>query len=119
MPGSDPRQKWLDCPEGALALQVAASTSAGEGPRGSRILSRPAAPAGQSPAAIPCPHHKHTRHESKTFSLTAARLKFFTLLISSSWPGDYDCFHHFPLCGNQPDVLALCEEKVLLSVICA
>lgn len=29
------RQMWLDCPDGALALQMTASTSAGEGPRGS------------------------------------------------------------------------------------
>uniref|UniRef100_A0A671VZ83 Fibronectin type-III domain-containing protein n=1 Tax=Sparus aurata TaxID=8175 RepID=A0A671VZ83_SPAAU len=42
VPGSDPRQKWLDCPEGALVLQLTASTSAGEGPRGSRIPSQPA-----------------------------------------------------------------------------
>ncbi|KAM7388492.1 hypothetical protein PAMP_024662 [Pampus punctatissimus] len=40
-----PRQIWLDCPEGALALQLTASTSAGEGPRGSLITSQPAAPA--------------------------------------------------------------------------
>ncbi|CAJ1060178.1 interleukin-23 receptor [Xyrichtys novacula] len=43
--GSDPRQKWLDCPDGALMLQMTASTSAGEGPRGSWISSQPAAPA--------------------------------------------------------------------------
>ncbi|XP_027145720.1 interleukin-23 receptor isoform X2 [Larimichthys crocea] len=43
--GSDPRQKWLDCPEGGLALQMTASTSAGEGPRGSRIFCQPATPA--------------------------------------------------------------------------
>ncbi|XP_044056758.1 interleukin-23 receptor isoform X2 [Siniperca chuatsi] len=43
--GSGPRQKWLDCPDGALALQLTASTSAGEGPRGSRISSQPATPA--------------------------------------------------------------------------
>ncbi|XP_045904690.1 interleukin-23 receptor isoform X1 [Micropterus dolomieu] len=46
--GSGPRQKWLDCPEGALALQLTASTSAGEGPRGSWISSRPATPVVQS-----------------------------------------------------------------------
>ncbi|KAM9384006.1 interleukin-23 receptor isoform 2-T2 [Pholidichthys leucotaenia] len=45
VPGSVPRQMWLDCPEGALALQITASTSAGEGPRGRRISSQPAAPA--------------------------------------------------------------------------
>lgn len=56
VPGSGPREKWLDCPEGALALQLTASTSAGEGPRGRRISSQPATPAGQSPATIPCPH---------------------------------------------------------------
>ncbi|XP_070765192.1 interleukin-23 receptor isoform X2 [Enoplosus armatus] len=43
--GSGPRQKWLDCPEGDLALQLSASTSAGEGPRGSRISSQSATPA--------------------------------------------------------------------------
>ncbi|KAF3691117.1 Leukemia inhibitory factor receptor [Channa argus] len=43
--GSGPRQMWLDCPEGALALQLTASTSAGEGPRTSLISSRPATPA--------------------------------------------------------------------------
>ena len=43
---------WLDCPEGALALQITASNTAGEGPRGNRISSLPAAPAGQSPAAV-------------------------------------------------------------------
>ncbi|KAM3619470.1 uncharacterized protein V6R79_008722 [Siganus canaliculatus] len=41
---SDPRQKWLDCPEGPLALQLTASTSAGEGPRGDRVLTQPANP---------------------------------------------------------------------------
>ncbi|XP_038572256.1 interleukin-23 receptor isoform X3 [Micropterus salmoides] len=46
--GSGPRKKWLDCPEGALALQLTASTSVGEGPRGSWISSRPATPVGQS-----------------------------------------------------------------------
>ncbi|XP_069007177.1 interleukin-23 receptor [Embiotoca jacksoni] len=44
VPGSGPRQIWLDCPGGALALQLTASTSAGEGPRGRRISSQPAAP---------------------------------------------------------------------------
>ncbi|KAM6921144.1 interleukin-23 receptor [Xenentodon cancila] len=42
--GSGSRQMWLDCPEGALALQLTASNAAGEGPRGSRISSHPAAP---------------------------------------------------------------------------
>ncbi|XP_028259644.1 interleukin-23 receptor [Parambassis ranga] len=45
VPGSGPRQMWLDCPAGALVLQLSASTSAGEGPRGIRISSQPAAPA--------------------------------------------------------------------------
>ncbi|KAM9358032.1 interleukin-23 receptor [Symphorus nematophorus] len=45
VPGSDHRQKWLNCPEGALALQLTASTSAGEGPRGIRVSSQPATPA--------------------------------------------------------------------------
>nr|XP_046246521.1 interleukin-23 receptor isoform X2 [Scatophagus argus] len=43
--GSDARQKWLDCHGGALALQVSASTSAGEGPRGNWIFSQPKPPA--------------------------------------------------------------------------
>ncbi|KAF1385920.1 hypothetical protein PFLUV_G00112780 [Perca fluviatilis] len=42
---SGPRQMWLDCPEGALALQLTASTSAGEGQRGNRICSQPETPA--------------------------------------------------------------------------
>ncbi|KAM7012031.1 interleukin-23 receptor [Tautogolabrus adspersus] len=43
--GSELRQRWLDCPHGPLALQMTASTSAGEGPRGSRMSSQPATPA--------------------------------------------------------------------------
>ncbi|XP_041646836.1 interleukin-23 receptor [Cheilinus undulatus] len=43
--GSSLRQKWLDCPDGALTLQMTASTSAGEGPRGSRVSSQPTTPA--------------------------------------------------------------------------
>ncbi|XP_026201236.1 interleukin-23 receptor isoform X2 [Anabas testudineus] len=42
---SGPRKIWIDCPEGALALQVTASTSAGEGPRTNQIYSQPEAPA--------------------------------------------------------------------------
>lgn len=45
--GSSQRQIWMNCPKGALVLQLTASTSAGEGPRTSRIYSRPEAPAGQ------------------------------------------------------------------------
>ncbi|KAK9519196.1 hypothetical protein VZT92_021939 [Zoarces viviparus] len=45
VPGSGPRPMWLDCPEGALALQLTASTSAGEGQRGKRICSQPESPA--------------------------------------------------------------------------
>ncbi|XP_070689066.1 interleukin-23 receptor [Pempheris klunzingeri] len=45
VPDSSLRQKQLECPEGALALQMTASTSAGEGPRGRRISSKPATPA--------------------------------------------------------------------------
>ncbi|XP_031724184.1 interleukin-23 receptor isoform X2 [Anarrhichthys ocellatus] len=45
VPGSGPRRMWLDCPEGALALQLTASTSAGEGQRGNRICSQPESPA--------------------------------------------------------------------------
>ncbi|CAI5639948.1 unnamed protein product [Oreochromis niloticus] len=40
-----PRQEWLACPEGTLVLQMTASNSAGEGPRGGLIYSQPAAPA--------------------------------------------------------------------------
>ncbi|XP_036067540.1 interleukin-23 receptor isoform X4 [Oryzias melastigma] len=43
--GSGPRQMWLDCPEGTLALQMTATNSAGEGLQGPRIWSQPAAPA--------------------------------------------------------------------------
>ncbi|XP_021176703.2 interleukin-23 receptor [Fundulus heteroclitus] len=43
--GSDQRQLWLDCPEGALTLQLSASNSAGEGPRGGKPISPPADPA--------------------------------------------------------------------------
>ncbi|KAM4740014.1 interleukin-23 receptor [Anableps anableps] len=43
--GSGQRQVWLDCPEGDLFLQLTASNSAGEGPRGKRIPSQPAVPA--------------------------------------------------------------------------
>ncbi|RVE74003.1 hypothetical protein OJAV_G00037010 [Oryzias javanicus] len=43
--GSGPRQMWLDCPEGTLALQMTATNSAGEGLRGPKIWSQPAAPA--------------------------------------------------------------------------
>ncbi|XP_026161313.1 interleukin-23 receptor isoform X2 [Mastacembelus armatus] len=42
---SSPRQMRLDCPEGALVLQLTASNSAGEGPRASKVLSQPTAPA--------------------------------------------------------------------------
>ncbi|XP_071343501.1 interleukin-23 receptor isoform X2 [Trachinotus anak] len=52
LPGSGPRQMWFACPEGALALQLTASTSAGEGPPGISISSQPAAPAGQPSAAV-------------------------------------------------------------------
>uniref|UniRef100_A0A673A8R3 Fibronectin type-III domain-containing protein n=1 Tax=Sphaeramia orbicularis TaxID=375764 RepID=A0A673A8R3_9TELE len=45
VPGSGHRQMWLNCPEGAVALQMTASTSAGEGPRGNLISTRPEAPA--------------------------------------------------------------------------
>ncbi|KAF7665246.1 hypothetical protein LDENG_00149560 [Lucifuga dentata] len=43
--GSAPRLMWLDCPAGALALHVTASTSVGEGPGGTRVSSQPAVPA--------------------------------------------------------------------------
>ncbi|XP_029356819.1 interleukin-23 receptor isoform X1 [Echeneis naucrates] len=45
LPASGPRLVWLDCPEGALALQMTASTAAGESPPGVRISSEPAVPA--------------------------------------------------------------------------
>lgn len=45
--GSGQRQTWLDCPEGTLSLQLTASNSEGEGPRGRQTLSQPPAPAGQ------------------------------------------------------------------------
>lgn len=45
---SEPRHKWLDCPEGALALEMTASTSAGEGRHGPRVSSRPSSSEGQS-----------------------------------------------------------------------
>ncbi|XP_057698287.1 interleukin-23 receptor isoform X1 [Corythoichthys intestinalis] len=35
------RQAWLEYPEGAVAIQMSASTSAGEGPRGNPVSSRP------------------------------------------------------------------------------
>ncbi|XP_054900053.1 interleukin-23 receptor [Poeciliopsis prolifica] len=43
--GSGQRQMWLDCPEGTLSLQLTASNSAGDGPRGRQTLSQPPAPA--------------------------------------------------------------------------
>ncbi|XP_058493845.1 interleukin-23 receptor isoform X2 [Solea solea] len=42
--GSGSRHIWLDCPEGALSLQMTASTSAGESQRGIRVNSQPADP---------------------------------------------------------------------------
>lgn len=47
MSAPGPRQEWLNCPEGTVVLQMTASNSAGEGPRGRRIYSEPAAPPGQ------------------------------------------------------------------------
>ena len=41
------RQRWLDCPEGALDLFMSASTSAGEGPPGNVISLQPVDPEGQ------------------------------------------------------------------------
>ncbi|KAK6314042.1 hypothetical protein J4Q44_G00155010 [Coregonus suidteri] len=38
--GSEPSQRWLDCPEGAVALRVSASTAAGEGPQGEWLFSQ-------------------------------------------------------------------------------
>ncbi|XP_047442314.1 interleukin-23 receptor isoform X3 [Mugil cephalus] len=46
------RQMWLDCPEGPLALQLTASTAAGEGPRGRRICSQLEAPSVSSSLVI-------------------------------------------------------------------
>ncbi|XP_037105703.1 interleukin-23 receptor isoform X1 [Syngnathus acus] len=39
------RKTWLKCPEGAVTLQMSASTAAGEGRRGNLIYSRPTEPA--------------------------------------------------------------------------
>uniref|UniRef100_A0A667XG12 Interleukin 23 receptor n=1 Tax=Myripristis murdjan TaxID=586833 RepID=A0A667XG12_9TELE len=47
-PGSRPRQMWLDCPEGALALSLSASNSAGEGPQGNWVYSQPPDSAGET-----------------------------------------------------------------------
>uniref|UniRef100_A0A672IEM7 Fibronectin type-III domain-containing protein n=1 Tax=Salarias fasciatus TaxID=181472 RepID=A0A672IEM7_SALFA len=41
VPVSGPRQTWLDCPSGALVLQMTASTSMGEGPPGKPVSSLP------------------------------------------------------------------------------
>ncbi|XP_077573088.1 interleukin-23 receptor [Stigmatopora nigra] len=41
VPAGVGRQAWLECPEGGVAIQMSASTSAGEGPRGNPISSRP------------------------------------------------------------------------------
>ncbi|XP_061744172.1 interleukin-12 receptor subunit beta-2-like isoform X2 [Nerophis ophidion] len=42
-PGS--RETWLDCPNGLVFVQMSASTSAGEGPRGNLVSSQPVDPA--------------------------------------------------------------------------
>ncbi|KAM8875224.1 interleukin-23 receptor [Spinachia spinachia] len=42
---SVPLPVWLRCPAGALALQLTASNSAGEGRRGNRVFSQPESPA--------------------------------------------------------------------------
>uniref|UniRef100_A0AAV2KS94 Fibronectin type-III domain-containing protein n=1 Tax=Knipowitschia caucasica TaxID=637954 RepID=A0AAV2KS94_KNICA len=52
VPASMPRQRWLDCPEGTLALQMSASTAAGEGPRDRLISSHPPTPAVNSVIVI-------------------------------------------------------------------
>lgn len=44
VPASSPRQMWIDCSEGTVALELTASNSVGEGPRARRISSLPAAP---------------------------------------------------------------------------
>ncbi|XP_077463174.1 interleukin-23 receptor [Stigmatopora argus] len=41
VPAGVRRQAWLECPEGGVAIQMSASTLAGEGPRGNPISSRP------------------------------------------------------------------------------
>ncbi|XP_051928983.1 interleukin-23 receptor isoform X1 [Hippocampus zosterae] len=43
---SHQKQARLKCPLGSVAIQMSASTAAGEGPRGNLIYSRPAEPAG-------------------------------------------------------------------------
>ncbi|XP_061682284.1 interleukin-23 receptor isoform X2 [Syngnathoides biaculeatus] len=45
VPARGRRQAWLECPEGTVAIQMSASTSAGEGRRGNLISSRPKQPA--------------------------------------------------------------------------
>ncbi|XP_062419424.1 interleukin-23 receptor [Pungitius pungitius] len=45
VPASEPRPVELTCPAGALALQLTASTSAGEGRRGDQVFSEPESPA--------------------------------------------------------------------------
>uniref|UniRef100_A0A8C6WPG8 Uncharacterized protein n=1 Tax=Neogobius melanostomus TaxID=47308 RepID=A0A8C6WPG8_9GOBI len=44
VPVGGPREQWLDCPDGTLALQMSASNAAGEGPKGNHISSHPPAP---------------------------------------------------------------------------
>ncbi|XP_061636120.1 interleukin-23 receptor isoform X2 [Phyllopteryx taeniolatus] len=48
------RQAWLECPEGAVAIQMSAYTSAGEGRRGNLISSQPKEPAA-GPVALVLP----------------------------------------------------------------
>lgn len=119
--GSGPTKMWLDCPEGALALQITASNAAGEGPRGNRIPSQPAAPAGQSPVAVffsMLNPQTVQNEENFVFIMFKKYTNLWSFLILSSWPGDCDSVHHRHLHNNpnQPDVLQLCERKVIIIV---
>jgi len=108
VPGSAPRRMWLDCPEGAVALQLTASTSAGEGRRGGRVCSQHKSSGGRSPAAIALKSTSMNRIKADNEPLSGS------LLVSCSRPGGRDGFHHRPLHRDrsQPDVLELCAAKV-------
>lgn len=104
---SEPRHKWLDCPEGALALEMTASTSAGEGRRGPRVSSRPSSSEGQSLPPLGSLQKELLAH-----------ILLLHCLVSHSGHGHRDC-----LCGGcrrrDPDehhVLGLREEKVRSAV---
>ncbi|XP_077963960.1 interleukin-23 receptor isoform X2 [Gasterosteus aculeatus] len=60
VPATEPQPVWLDCPAGALVLQLTASTSAGEGRRGNRVCSQPESPAGPSARVNVCTSKNHS-----------------------------------------------------------